>query len=137
MPDLASWLEANSLFLIGRATSALAQNEATRLQVAETLQTFFASFSRAAETQNFAPVREVLAGWVNDRSAEAGGFMPVLAELKRMTFEQIQGHARPREAIALLFEADALFTESMVVLSELEADALVADMRGQLSEAKL
>jgi signal transduction histidine kinase len=141
MIQLARWLEQHRDTLIQAAVVELSQDEALRSQVVGSVEAFFSALIQAAELGEPAPIEGVLTKWVASRSAPTedeptGGIVPALALFKRVTWEQIQRLAKPNETVSLLTATDTIYTEALIHLSRLEANALLADMRRQLAEAQ-
>jgi signal transduction histidine kinase len=141
MPDLAHWLERHHELLVQAAVTELSQDEALRSQVVESVEMFFDALMRAVRLSSPAPLEAILSDWVAARSAPTedeptGGVVPALAIFKRVTWEQILRFASGEEIIDLLSATDEVYTQALIHLSQLEANALLADMRRQLDEAK-
>src|SRR5690606_27666804 len=68
--------------------------------------------------------------------AEVASLVPVLATLKQATWNYTVKRCNPDEAILLLADIEALFTDAIVYLSKLEGDTLLDDMRNQLHPAQ-
>jgi signal transduction histidine kinase len=140
MTNLAEWIEANFGELTTAAVAELSQNESLKSQVTESVEAFFDALLRAASIHDLTPLNVILIDWVEARSAptdaEVASLVPVLATLKQATWNYIVKRCNPDEAILLLADIEALFTDAIVYLSKLEGDTLLDDMRNQLHRAQ-
>jgi signal transduction histidine kinase len=131
MADLASWIEANAERLIHATTEALSENELLKSQVAEAVGAFYDALLRSARTYDPTPLYKILFDWVDSASGPIGedisSLVPVLARLKQATGDQILQLNAPEDAIPLLLTADAIYTDALVFLSAIEAEALMVD----------
>src|ERR1700730_18647029 len=114
MTDLPAWLRANAPALIQAASVELSPDERLRASVAESVEAFYDGLFRSAQTGSVVPLHAILIDWVEARSAptdeEPAGLLPVLATLKRVTWQHIVRVTPPEEAVPLLIETEALFT---------------------------
>lgn len=138
--DLPTWLETNIHLLTEAAVLRLSQDEVLKSQVVESVEVFFDGLLRGIVIHDMEPLNTVLMRWVETRSApteaESTSLVPVLATLKEVTWGKILELCSLNQAIYLLTDIDAVFTEAMIYLSRLEGDALLRDMRGQLHKAQ-
>src|SRR5690606_10276138 len=90
----------------------------------------------AAQQGVSTPLDVVLLDWVEARSApteeDATALVAVLMKLKEVTWLHIHNTMDTREALELLMQADALYTDMLLYLSKLEADVLLNEIRQQL-----
>ncbi len=140
MSDLAKWIDNNMQPLTQAAVARLSQDEAQKSQVVESVEAFFDSLLHAVSMKNSTPLNVILIDWVEARSApteiELSSLVPVLATLKEVTWQQVFERC-PLDLVAtFLTELDITFTDAIVYLSRLEADALLSDMRNQLQKAQ-
>ena len=140
MVDLASWLETHLNSLTEAAVVQLSQDENLKLQVVTIVETFYASLVRTCMEDSFVPLNAVLSDWVKSRSvsteAESTSLIPILATLKDVTWHQILDTCAADQAIFLLTEIDAIFTNAMIFLSGIEAASLIDEMRTRLHKAQ-
>ncbi len=140
MTDLGQWIEANLDSLITAAVTHLSQDDRLKSQVTDSVEAFFDGLLRTTATNSLTPINTILIDWVEARSAptdsELTSLVPVLANLKQVTWGQILELCPPNDAIYLLTEVDGIFTEAMIYLANLEGDALLEDMRHQLHKAQ-
>lgn len=140
MEELARWVESHIDQLIEASVTELSQNEALKSEVMESVEAFFDGLLRTVTSGDSLALNTILIDWVESRSTpadvELASSIPVLAALKRITWEQILHHSPLDEAIPLLVQVDEVFTDAMLYLSKLEADALLTDMRSQLRKAE-
>jgi signal transduction histidine kinase len=128
MVDLASWIEANADELIRSATETLSQNQQLQMQAVEAVEMFYDALLRAARTYDPTPLYKILFDWADTKSGsigeESASLVPVLAQLKLAMSEQVYQLCTPDAAIGLLLAADSIYTDAMVFLSSIEAEAL-------------
>jgi signal transduction histidine kinase len=140
MTDLANWLHQNNEVLVAETVSALSGADTQKDQVVETVRRFYRSLTETASHDDLAPLYAVLQDWIAARSAPTEGeltrIVPVLTTIKGVNVEQIRRRCSPVEAVSLLTAADAIYSPAVAYLSQLETDALLADMRTQLYEAR-
>jgi signal transduction histidine kinase len=140
MTDLADWLHQNNEVLVAETVSALSGADTQKDQVVETVRRFYRSLTETASHDDLAPLYAVLQDWIAARSAPTEGeltrIVPVLTTIKGVNVEQIRRRCSPVEAVGLLTAADAIYSPAVAYLSQLETDALLADMRTQLYEAR-
>lgn len=140
MSNLAQWLHSNTGFLIQETVTAFSQDETQKAQVTEAIASFYRHLEEAAATGNSVPLHAILNDWVAARSSPTEGeltrIVPVLTSIKQVTVEQIRLRCNADEAVDLLIAADAIFTPAIAYLSQLETDALLADMREELRQAR-
>ncbi len=140
MIDLEHWLEAHANILIEGASAELSTDEALKRSVEESIAGFYEALAHSAQAKSPTPVRAIMIDWIEARSAptdeQPAGLMPVLATLKHVTWEQIRCNATPEEAVELLMESEAIFTDASNYLASLEAEALLNDMRRDLAQAQ-
>jgi signal transduction histidine kinase len=140
MEELARWIESYMDTLIEASVAQLSQNEALKSEVMESVEAFFDGLLRTVASGNALPLNTILIDWVESRSVpaevELTTSVPVLAALKRITWEQILQHNPLDVAVPLLVQVDEVFTDGLIYLSKLEADALLVDMRNQLRKAE-
>ncbi len=141
MLDLRQWLELYSEALIEDAVTRLSQDETVKLQVANSVRTFFDGLWNSAQSNSLVPLATILDNWVAGRSIPTDGEMtsliPLLATLKQVTWTQVLQTCAPDEAIPILGETDIIFTEAISYLASRENGALLANMRQQLHKAQL
>ncbi|MBZ0282766.1 MAG: HAMP domain-containing histidine kinase [Anaerolineae bacterium] len=140
MANLGAWLEENIANLVEVAVARLSQDAALKSQAVESVEIFFDGFIQTLVSQNPTPLNVILIDWVEARSApsssELTSVVPVLATLKEVTWAQILERCPPEQAVQLLVQADAIFTDALIYLSNLEGDSLLDDMRRQLQKAQ-
>lgn len=140
MSDLARWLETHVGNLVEAAASKLSQNDSLKAEVVESIEAFYDGLLRTVVSANPLPLNTILIDWVESSSVPADveltTFIPVLTTLKQVTAEQILQNAGLEEAVVLLMESDAVFTDALIYLTRLEADALLSDTRSQLQKAQ-
>src|SRR5260221_2801637 len=140
MIDLEHWLEAHANILIEGASAELSTDEALKRSVEESIAAFYEALAHSAQAKSPTPVRAIMIDWIEARSAptdeQPAGLMPVLTTLKRVTWEQIRCNATSEEAVELLMESEAIFTDASNYLASLEAEALLNDMRRDLAQAQ-
>src|SRR5215216_4922927 len=128
MADLASWIDDNADTLIRSATETLSQNRQLQRQAVEAVEAFYGALLRSTRTYDPTPLYKILFDWVDTKSGpigeESASLVPVLAQLKLAMSEQIYNLCLPDEAIALLISADSIYTDALVFLSSVEAEAL-------------
>src|SRR5690606_32831591 len=128
MSTLAAWLEEHLDSLIATAVEELAQSDELRVQVMESVAYFYEALIQAAQQGVSTPLDVVLLDWVEARSApteeDATALVAVLMKLKEVTWLHIHNTMDTREALELLMQADALYTDMLLYLSKLEADVL-------------
>lgn len=140
MMDLAGWLDANSNILVEAAVNELSQDEAQKAQVFETMASFFESLIETVQQDDSTAINDRLSKWVAGRSAPTEGeltrLLPVLISIKQVTAEQIRLLCEPAQAVDLLIALDVVYDRAINYLSQLESNALLADMRVQLQQAQ-
>ncbi|MBL8161893.1 MAG: HAMP domain-containing histidine kinase [Anaerolineae bacterium] len=140
MPTLSQWLDTNLSALVDTAATRLSQDEALKSQVTESIEEFFHGLIRALDSQSITPLNVILIDWVESRSAptsvDTTSLVPVVSTLKQVLWEQILERCPPAQAIKLLTEADAAFTEAIIYLANLESEALLENMRRELDRAQ-
>jgi len=140
MSELAGWLGEHNDDLIRAASAELASDEQLRATVEESIAAFYEGLIHSARVQSMVPLHAILIDWVEARSApteeEPAGLLPVLATLKRVTWNLICSHATPEQAVRLLLESEEIFTDAGNYLSKLEAEALLSDVRRELVKAQ-
>ncbi len=140
MNDLSLWLNLYLTNLVQAASAELASDEQLRATIEESVTAFYEALIQSAYQQSMVPLHAILIDWIESRSAptdeEPAGLLPVLATLKQVTWAQIAQIAPPEEAVPLMMEADDLFTAAASVLAELEAEALLNDVRRELVKAQ-
>ncbi len=140
MSELAQWLGEYNDALIQAASAELASDEQLRATVEESIAAFYEGLIHSARVKSMVPLHAILIDWVEARSApteeEPAGLLPVLATLKRVTWNQICSLAQPQQAIRLLQESEEIFTDAGNYLSKLEAEALLNDVRRELIKAQ-
>lgn len=140
MLNLSEWLQQNQTILIDTAVAKLAQDAALQSQIVDSVVAFFDGLLRSVKAQSAMPLNVIMIDWVESRSApstsELTSLVPLLATLKQITWEQILQRCSAEQAVALLSESDAVFTETIIYLSNLENDTLLDDMRRQLQKAQ-
>src|SRR5258708_19865811 len=106
MIDLEQWLEAHANILIEGASTQLSSDEALKRTVEESIAAFYEALAHSARAKSPTPLRAIMIDWIEARSAptddQPAGLMPVLATLKRVTWEQIRYNATPEDAAQLL-----------------------------------
>jgi signal transduction histidine kinase len=136
MVDLASWIEANADELIRSATETLSQNQQLQLQAVAAVEMFYDALLRSARTYDPTPLYKILFDWADTKTGpigeESASLVPVLAQLKLAMSEQIYRLCAPDEAIGLLPAADAIYTDALVFLSSIEAEAISTRASGRL-----
>ncbi len=140
MLKLAQWLEQHHDELVNKTVDALSGETAPRNQVIDAVSVFYDGLVAATRDSNDGPLRSVLQDWIAARSAPTEGeltrIVPVLATIKRVNADLIRRTCPAEEAVELLITADAVFTSAIVYLSQLETDALLADMHREVQEAR-
>lgn len=140
MTDLSTWLGENMEVLVEAAAARLSQDATLKSQVTESVEAFFDGFTRSLISQDLTPLNVILIDWVEARSApsssELSSVVPVLATFKEVIWGQILERCTPDQAVRLLVQADAIFTDALIYLSNLEGDTLLEDMRRQLQKAQ-
>jgi signal transduction histidine kinase len=108
--------------------------------VFDSVAAFFDGLQRSIRMESSTPLNAILIDWVESRSAqtavESRSLMPLLATLKQTTSEIIVGQSSASTAVALLMASDAVFTDAIMYLSGLEADALLHDVEHELEKAR-
>ncbi len=141
MDNLADWLETNLPPLVETAASRLAQSEQLRATVVEATEAFYDGLLRTLRLGNSLPLNLILLDWVEARSAptdeEPAGLLPVLTTLKEVTWKLLCDRAQRDHLIEWLTELEHVFSEATAYLGNLEAEALVEDLRAELSLALL
>ncbi|MFO7320960.1 MAG: HAMP domain-containing sensor histidine kinase [Chloroflexota bacterium] len=139
MTDLATWIEQHANALIIAASETLSGNELLQAHAVQAVEAFYDALLRSARTFDPTPLYTMLFDWVDARSSpmdeDTASLMPVLAQLKAVTGEQIYRLARPEEAAALYYAADTIFTDALVFLAAIEAEDLLITARDQLKRA--
>ncbi|MBI5669862.1 MAG: HAMP domain-containing histidine kinase [Chloroflexi bacterium] len=140
MVSLVQWLQANMEALVDTAVARLSQNEALKSELVESIQAFYDGLLRTLVNGSPLPLNAILIDWVESSSApaelELSTFVPVLTTLKQVTAEQILSSIPLQQAVSLLMASDMIFTDALIYLTKLEADALLSDMRAQLRKAE-
>jgi signal transduction histidine kinase len=137
---LADWLTTHTDALIKAASQELASDEGLRATVEDSIAAFFDALIHTVHTENMIPLRAILIDWVEARSAptdeELTALLPVLATLKRVTWEQICNHTSPDVAVQLLMQSEGIFTDAGNYLAALEAESLLNAARRELTKAQ-
>ncbi|MGQ9889376.1 MAG: sensor histidine kinase [Aggregatilineales bacterium] len=140
MLKLAQWLEQHHDELVNKTVDALSGETAPRSQVIDAISVFYDGLVAAARDSDDGPLQSVLQDWVAARSAPTEGeltrIVSVLATIKRVNADLIRCTCPAEEAVELLISADNVFTSAIVYLSQLETDALLADMHREVREAR-
>src|SRR5215475_13240573 len=136
MVDLAQWLQEHLGTLTEAATTELSSNHQLRSSVEDSISAFYEALVHAVAVNNMVPLHAILIDWVEARSApteeEPAGLMPVLATLKRVTFQHICDKAKSKDAVDLLMTSEGFFSDASSYLASLEAEALLNDVRREL-----
>lgn len=140
MTDLGQWLEDNIDNLIQAAVAELSQDATQQLQAANSVTDFYHSLLESVQLRDPEPLYAILHEWVGLRSAPTEGeltrLLPVVVKLKQVNAEQICLLCTGQEAINLLQAIEKVYDPAIIYLSNLEADAVLRDMRIQLEEAR-
>ncbi len=136
MADLATWIEAHAADLLRAATQTLSENAALQSQAAQTVEAFYDALLRSARSYDPTPLYSILFDWVDARSGraieESPSMVPILAQLKKVTGEQILRLAQPKDAGALYIAADHIYSDALVFLASVEAEDLTLTAQAQL-----
>lgn len=140
MANLSEWLRRNQNSLIEAAVARLSQDEGLKSQVLESVEVFFDGLIHSVTANSPTPLNTILGDWVESRSAptasESTSLVPVLATLKKVTWEQILERSPLDQAVQLLVDSDTIFTDAITYLSNQEDKSLLEDMRRQLFKAQ-
>ena len=140
MTDLATWIEQNAYELIIAASETLSQNTLLQSHAAEAVAAFYDGLLRSARTFDPTPLYAIFFDWVDGRSSptgdEASSLVPVIAQLKSTTNEQIFQLAHPEDAAALYYAADSIFTDALVFMASLEAEDMLITAHEQQKKAE-
>lgn len=141
MADFARWLEDNMESLIQAALSELSQDETQQAQARQSVSQFYENVLRAVQQHDPTPLYRVLEDWIDARSTPIEGeltrLLPVVIKFKQVNADQICRLAVDHDAVQLLTAMEKVYDPAVVYLSNLEADALLDDMRRQLQRARL
>jgi signal transduction histidine kinase len=140
MVDLATWIEQNAYELIIAASETLSQNTLLQSHAAEAVAAFYEALLRSARTFDSTPLYAILMDWVAVRSSPTGeelsSLVPVIAQLKATTGEQIFRLAAPEEAAALYYAADNIYTDALVFMASIEAEDMLITAHEQQKRAE-
>lgn len=140
MADFAQWLEVNMNALVQAALTELSQDEMQQAQARRSVTQFFRSVLKAVTIQDPLPLYDVLEEWVAMRSAPVEGeltrLLPVVMKFKQVNADQIWRLSNDQDAVVLLLAMEKVYDPAIIYLSNLEADALLDDMRVQLRQAQ-
>ena len=140
MSKLAAWLQENNSTLIQAASTELSADEKLRATVEESIGAFYEAFEHSARVQSAVPLHAILIDWVEARSAptdeELTALLPVLSTLKAVTWRQIYYLSDAADAIDLILESEGLFTDASTYLASLETEALLNNVKRELSKAQ-
>lgn len=140
MVDLATWIEQNAYELIIAASETLSQNTLLQSHAAEAVAAFYDALLRSARTFDSTPLYAILMDWVAVRSSPTGeelsSLVPVIAQLKATTGEQIFSLAAPAEAAALYYAADTIYTDALVFMASIEAEDMLITAHEQQKKAQ-
>jgi signal transduction histidine kinase len=138
--DLATWIEQNAYELIIAASETLSQNTLLQSHAAEAVAAFYDALLRSARTFDPTPLYTILFDWVDGQSSPTGdetsSLVPVIAQLKATTGEQIFRLASPEEAVALYYAADSIYTDALVFMASLEAEDMLITAHEQQKKAE-
>lgn len=138
--DLATWIEQNAYELIIAASETLSQNTLLQSHAAEAVAAFYDALLRSARTFDPTPLYTILFDWVDVQSSPTGGesssLVPLIAQLKASTGEQIFHLAAPEEAASLYYAADSIFTDALVFMASLEAEDMLITAHEQQKKAE-
>lgn len=140
MADFAYWLESHMPTLIRAALAELSQDETQQSQAQQSVSEFFEGVLDAVRINDPQPIFAVLDAWVAARSAPTEGeltrLLPVMMAFKQVNADQICRLCADNEAVSLLMAMEKVYDPAIIYLSNLEADALLKDMRRQLRHAQ-
>jgi signal transduction histidine kinase len=140
MADFAYWLESHMPILIRAALAELSQDATQQLQAQQSVTEFFEGLLEAVRINDPQPIFAVLDAWVAARSAPTEGeltrLLPVVIAFKQVNADQICRLCGDSEAVSLLMAMETVYDPAIIYLSNLEADALLKDMRRQLRHAQ-
>lgn len=140
MADFAYWLESHMPILIRAALAELSQDATQQSQAQQSVTEFFESVLDAVRINDPQPMYSVLDAWVASRSAPTEGeltrLLPVVIAFKQVHADQICRLCTDSEAVNLLMTMENVYNPAIIYLSNLEADALLKDMRRQLRHAQ-
>lgn len=140
MPQLDKWFEKYADALIQAAVAELSTDETQKSQVTETVVEFFSSLQKVIYTSDYESLHRVLNHWVSLRSApadsELSSLVPVLTRIKQVNTELVHRTVVPKEAVEYLLILDSIYNQALSYLSRLEVDAVLSDMRGEITEAR-
>lgn len=138
--DLATWIEQNAYELIIAASETLSQNTLLQSHAAEAVAAFYDALLRSARTFDSTPLYAILFDWVAVRSTptgdESSSLVPVIAQLKATTGEQIFRLSAPEEAAALYYAADTIYTDALVFMASIEAEDMLISAHEQQKRAE-
>lgn len=139
MDYLANWLEVHTPLLVATAVNSLAQSDELRATVVESTEAFYDGLLRTLRLDNAIPLNLILLDWVEARSAptdeELAGLLPVLTTLKEVTWSIMCDRAPAEYLIDWLTGLEHVFSQAMAYLANLEAEAVLEHMRGELNRA--
>jgi signal transduction histidine kinase len=140
MTQLARWFEKHMDALIQAAVAELSADETQKSQVTETVVEFFHTLQKVIHTGEYEPLHRVFEHWVSLRSApadsELSSLVPVLARIKQVNTELIHQTLEPKKAVEFLITLDTIYNPALSYLSRLEVDAVLSDMRSEITEAR-
>lgn len=140
MPELTRWLQRHYEELISETVDALSSGATPRNQVVDAVSMFYDGLVAAVRDNDPSPLHNVLQNWIAARSAPVEGeltrIVPVLATIKRVNTNVIYRSCAAEEAVQLLVAFDNVLTPAIVYLSQLESDALLADIQAEVEEAR-
>ncbi len=128
--------------LVERAAHELAPSAGALLRqtAIDSIRAFYEGLGKAAEVGDNIPLHAILLDWVEARSApteeEPTGLLPVLATLKRVTWDEVMSSVPPQDALEILRESEGILTDAVIFLGRMEGEALLGDMRRELERAK-
>lgn len=141
MTDFAQWLEVHINILVRAALAELSQDATQQLQAEQSVTEFFQGVLESSRIQNPTPLYRVLDSWVASRSAptddELTRLLPVFIKFKQVNAEQICRLCDDAEAVSLLMAMEKIYEPATIYLSDLEATALLKEMRQQLQQAQV
>ncbi len=145
MAGLAHWLQQHTDILIQSAVAELSPDEALRVTLHGSITSFFGALNWAAETQSSTLLHAILINWVELRSVlsdvgqnedRQSGLLPILATLKRVTWQKIRDTEPAAQGVDLLIELEAIFTDASNYVAKLESDALLANAARELVQTQ-
>jgi signal transduction histidine kinase len=138
--DAAAHLRILRPAFVERSAARLARAEGLRAMAAEQITRFFLLLEDSVESNSPEWLDSCLQDWVNARSRSAFGerltLLPVLDNLKAVTWEVVRDSCSAQEALDILVAVELSYVHAQSFVAVLEVDALLRETVTRLQETQ-